>query len=304
MNTRRPELEDCGVTTKQYNRYLDLKWDHSRHETRCDITIVAILTILFVSGAVLGGIYVGWGLGIFFGAISLLGVVNTMQWAVFQFRNWPLRKGNILSQIKLYEEELEIYQLIQEEDEKARQEADRARRRKLHDFWMSLSGTGFERELGTLYEQFGYQVESTPTSGDEGVDLVLIKDGKKTVVQCKAHKAPVGPAIARELYGSLMHFEADSAILACTGGFTSGVRDFVREKPIELISASELVMMAGCSGDRVVCDERDNIQNTTPCPDSTPSCPGRNCGRRVRLRSGRYGKFWGCTLGVHNIPKM
>ena len=286
MNTRRPELEDCGVTTKQYNRYLDLKWDHSSHETRCDITIVAIFTILFVSGAILGGIYVGWGLGIFFGAISLLGVVNTMQSAVFQFRNWPLRKGNILSQIKLYEEELEIYQLIQEEDERALQEADRARRRKLRDFWMSLSGIEFERELASLYRHQGYIVQFTPTSGDQGVDLIMSKNDKTTVVQCKSHKYPVGPAVARELFGSMIHFEADNAILACTGGFTHGVWEFVEGKQIELISASELATMADGREDRGIREEQGNMQEVPRCP---------RCRREMSLLSGRHDQFWSCT---------
>ena len=120
-----------------------------------------------------------------------------------------------------------------------------ARYRKLREHWMSLSGTEFERELETLYRSLGYRVESTPSSGDQGVDLVLRKDGKTTVVQCKSHQSPVGPAIARELFGSLVHFGADNAILACTGGFTRGVKEFVRGKPIALISASDLATLGG-----------------------------------------------------------
>ena len=244
MSTQYPALEDYGVTTKQYERYIALKGDPSHHESRGDITIVAIFTIPLIVGAVLAGIFAGWGASIFLGIGGLLGVVILSQTAIFQFRKWLLGGGKAISQIKLYEEEVELCRMLLEEDARVQEEAERMRQKKLRDFWMSLSGTGFERELGILYEQFGYQVESTPTSGDEGVDLVLIKDGKKTIVQCKAHKAPVGPAIVRELYGSMVASGADNAILACTGGFTRGVWEFADGKPIELISASDLMEIA------------------------------------------------------------
>ena len=155
----------------------------------------------------------------------------------------------VASQIKLYEDALAAYQEAEREAERQQREAERARwrlrrhseeaertrRRKLHDYWMSLDGDEFEQELGTLYRYLGYRVESTPSSGDQGVDLILRKNGKTTVVQCKSHQAPVGPAVARELLGSLVASGADNAILACTGGFTRGVKEFVRGKRIALV---------------------------------------------------------------------
>ena len=132
------------------------------------------------------------------------------------------------------------------EAERARREAERARRRKLHQHWSTLSGIEFEREMGTLCSHFGYIVESTPRSGDQGIDLILRKNGETTLVQCKSRKSPVGPAVARELLGSLVAFPggADKAILACTGGFTKGVYEFVRDQPIQLIDASDLVTLS------------------------------------------------------------
>ncbi|MCE2405817.1 MAG: restriction endonuclease, partial [Dehalococcoidia bacterium] len=129
----------------------------------------------------------------------------------------------VASQIKLYKEAQAAYintkwetaraqreaARARREAERAKREAESARRRKFQEHWMSPSGAAFERELATLYRRLGYRVESTPSSGDQGVDLVLRKDGKTTVVQCKGHQDPVGPAIARELLGSIVHFAAD-----------------------------------------------------------------------------------------------
>ncbi len=170
----------------------------------------------------------------------------------------------------------------QRDARRARQAVLKAQQRKRQQYWESLNGIAFERELGKLYRAQGYSVKSTPTSGDQGVDLILTKNGKTTVVQCKAHKNPIGPSVARELFGSMHHFKADSAILACTGGFTDGVIKFARGKPIRLISAWDIVRMVEESG--------DGMQDIT---ESLPICPKRGCGEKMVLREG-YSIFWGC----------
>ena len=126
-------------------------------------------------------------------------------------------------------------------------------------------------------------MKSTPVVGDQGVDLILTKNGKTTVVQCKAHKSPVGASVVRDLFGSMHHFKAESAILACTGGFTGGVKKFARGKPIQLISAWDIARMAEESG--------DEMQDMTEDP---PVCPKRGCGRTMVLKNGRRGRFWSC----------
>jgi hypothetical protein len=42
----------------------------------------------------------------------------------------------------------------------------------------------------------------------------------------------------------MMHFGAESAVLACPAGFTKSVMQFVTNKPIKLVSSSELIKMA------------------------------------------------------------
>ncbi len=209
-------------------------------------------------------------------------------------------EGPVVPKIKQYEEAIRTFYAMKDRAgeaeranwraERAQREAEEARGRKLIGYWMTLSGTEFERELGILYGYLGFGVELTPSSGDQGVDLILRKDGKTTIVQCKSHKNPVGPAVARELYGSLAASGADDAILACTGGFTQGVREFVRDKAIGLIAAPELAEMAGkveYQSERIeVKPEDQRIPR--------PTCPEPGCGKTMILRTGQYGRFWGC----------
>ena len=170
-------------------------------------------------------------------------------------------------------DDLREAQRARREAERARQQAERARQRKLTGYWMSLSGIQFEHELGSLYRQLGYQVQLTPASGDQGIDLILRKDGDTTIVQCKSYNRPVGPAAARELYGALIDCGAKNAVLACTAGFTQGVFDFVRGKPITLISAQDLASMGA-----EVPETRPEQTKLTALLVDKPLCP------RGRLR--------------------
>ena len=70
-------------------------------------------------------------------------------------------------------------------------------------------------------------------------------------MQCKRHTGAVGVAIVRELYGVLQSSKANSAILASTGGFTKGVLDFVKDKPIQLLGLREIVDLQKSVGHKV-----------------------------------------------------
>ena len=122
-------------------------------------------------------------------------------------------------------------------------EYDRWVRKRQEQYWRSLKGRTFEYELASLFKSMGYSVETTPTTGDAGVDLILRKGGTMTIVQCKAHARKVGIGTARELSACLRDFNADQAIIACLEGATRPVTDYIRDKPIEVIDVHGIVEM-------------------------------------------------------------
>ena len=111
------------------------------------------------------------------------------------------------------------------------------------EFWLSLSGKQFEAELAGVFRKAGFRAELTAASGDQGVDIWLYTARGREIVQCKAHSGPIGPAVVRELYGTLQHFGAPAAILASTSRFTKGVVAFARDKPIRLMGLSEIIAL-------------------------------------------------------------
>jgi restriction system protein len=331
MSTKEPELQDFGITPEEYAL---LSGKGGRDGPSCLVSLSALAFVLAVFMSVVFVITRDLGVTLAAGAIAVtlgflptgfvtFGVAILIESVLVRFKKSRLLESPVASRIKLYEEAEAAHRQAQweamwaqREAERqqraaamARREAERARQRRLQEYWMRLGGVEFERELATLYRHQGYRVESTPTSGDQGIDLILSKGGKTTVVQCKSHKSPVGPAVARELFGSMVAFPgADKAILACTGGFTQGVYEFVRDKPIDLISASHLAQMA----ESVKYETSDRTNEPTPQFQSQrqrqrasgrrsgagrttqPVCPMPGCRRKMISRTGRYGRFWGC----------
>ena len=99
------------------------------------------------------------------------------------------------------------------------------------DWWFELSGRKFEEEFSKVLKELGYSVQTTPTSGDGGIDIIATKSGKTTIIQCKAWKNPVGPAPMRELQG--VREANQDAWMVGLGGFTKGAKEFASDKKIK-----------------------------------------------------------------------
>jgi restriction system protein len=154
----------------------------------------------------------------------------------------------------------------------------------------------FEDLLGEAYRRQGYKVGETLGGGaDGGVDLILGRGGKVTLVQCKRwNGAPVGVRQVRELYGVLHDRGASAAKLVATTTFTPDAIAFAENKPIELVGADSLLHLirgVQTSGKIVV------PPPLPECDHLTPDCP--RCGSAMVVREAKQGvyagqNFWGC----------
>jgi restriction system protein len=132
---------------------------------------------------------------------------------------------------------------------------DSAMERRRREFWETLDGWSFEHELAEVLRKVDYKAEVTRGSGDDGVDIWAEKDGETIAIQCKRYSGAVGPAVVRELYGVLLHFEADRGIVATTGYFTGGAFDFAEDKQIELWTLNDILRLQDSSEGSCSTDE-------------------------------------------------
>lgn len=200
-------------------------------------------------------------------------------------------------------------------------------RRTLDDI-KNLSWKEFEEFVGSLFGKLGYSVEVTGGLDDGGVDLILKKDGRVSLVQCKNYRvSKVSLSHVRDFYGAMnanLNYEAGYFIT--TGMFTLDAKHFAEDKPIELIDGAKLMDYVRMTSQTKVPSSSSARSNFDPVYSDTasvrrtsqkveqkepvttvnslkaPVCPrcGANMVQRTAMKGERVGqKFWGCL----NFPK-
>ncbi|OAX87966.1 restriction endonuclease [Xanthomonas nasturtii] len=165
----------------------------------------------------------------------------------------------------------------------------------------------FERLVGEAFRRQGYSVEETGLGGaDGGIDLILRKDGRRTLVQCKQWKRQqVGVSVVREMFGLLAHHQAHAVKIACIGTYTKDAQRFAEGKPIELIGGEQLLgiiravqLHAASQPIPQVARVESHFASTESTASATiaaPSCP--RCGSGLVQRKNRRTSknFLGCS---------
>ena len=113
------------------------------------------------------------------------------------------------------------------------------------DSLRSLSWREFEMLVGESFRRRGYSVEETGLGGkDGGIDLIVRKQGRTELVQCKQWKnRQVIVATVREMWGLKAHHQADGVHIVCIGEFTPDAAAFASGKPIHLVTGQALLEM-------------------------------------------------------------
>ncbi len=171
------------------------------------------------------------------------------------------------------------------------------------DSLRAMSWREFEMLVGEAFRRQGYAIQETGLGGaDGGIDLILRRDGKTTLVQCKQWKTQrVDVKVVREMFGLLTHHGAAAVKIVAVGDYTADAQRFAQGKSIELIHGEALLAMvrevqtptpskaATATTKPVVTAIPD------PAPSSNPVCP--RCGADMVQRSNRQTKdqFWGCA---------
>lgn len=167
----------------------------------------------------------------------------------------------------------------------------------------------FERLVGEAFRRQGYAVEETGLGGaDGGIDLILRKDGRRTLVQCKQWKRQqVGVSVVREMAGLLAHHQAHAVKIVCIGSYTKEAERFTQGKPIQLIGGGQLLEMIqavqrkGTSQPALRPRIEPVIVPAAASTASEPTCP--RCGSALVQRTNRLTgqAFLGCSHSLGNL---
>ncbi|MFC5661548.1 restriction endonuclease [Kitasatospora misakiensis] len=118
----------------------------------------------------------------------------------------------------------------------------------------------FEELIAELFRLRGFRVMTTARSGDAGVDVVADDldpvTGGRIVIQAKRYRSTVSPTAVRDLHSTVQHHGANKGILVTTAGFGPGSYDYIKGKPLTLVSGPELVELLAEQGLRGRLGER------------------------------------------------
>jgi restriction system protein len=159
----------------------------------------------------------------------------------------------------------------------------------------------FEMLVGEAFRLRGFSVRETGGGGaDGGVDLVISKDNRSYLVQCKQWKSQqVGVKIVRELAGLVAAKGVEGGVVVTSGSYTKEAVSFSRESGIKLIDGKQLhgfikgiAAGAGKTGEQEVATGAPaKVQETVCCP----KC-GSEMIKRVASRGVNQGRqFLGCA---------
>ncbi len=127
----------------------------------------------------------------------------------------------------------------------------RAYRRHHNAAWRCrrLTGEAFEAYFAKVLCDNGFRdVELTRASGDQGVDILAWRNGKRYAIQCKNYAGAVGNAAVQEAFAGARYYDCDIPVVVCPGQFTRAARDLAASTGVRLWDERQLTHMMRISG--------------------------------------------------------
>lgn len=97
-----------------------------------------------------------------------------------------------------------------------------------------MTGQEFEQFVAFLFSKIGYEAEVTKTSGDQGIDVIAVKNGMKIGVQAKCYSGTVGNGAIQEAVAGKKYYQADKCMVVTNSLFTESAQ--------QLASANSVVL--------------------------------------------------------------
>ena len=112
---------------------------------------------------------------------------------------------------------------------------------------MELKPGEFESLITNLFSRMGLETRMTQASRDGGIDCVAFDNraifGGKVVIQAKRYKNTVPVSAVRDLFGTVHNEGASKGILVTTSGYGKASFEFAKDKPLELLSGTNLLYL-------------------------------------------------------------
>ncbi|MFY9628112.1 MAG: restriction endonuclease [Methylocystis sp.] len=103
-----------------------------------------------------------------------------------------------------------------------------------------MSPQEFEHYCAAVLREMKWKARVTQLSGDQGVDIVADKRGKRIVIQCKKYSKPVGNRAVQEIVAGIAHEGAQRGVVVTTSEYTPAAITLAASNEVLLLHHSEL----------------------------------------------------------------
>lgn len=101
-------------------------------------------------------------------------------------------------------------------------------------------GHAFEQWVAGRLEMHGWRADVTAGSGDQGIDIIARRDGRKVGIQCKRYDGPVGNKAVQEAFSGRAFHRVDIAVVITTGHYTQSARALSRRTGVHLLHVKDI----------------------------------------------------------------
>jgi len=103
-----------------------------------------------------------------------------------------------------------------------------------------LDGHEFEHWVADALTRYGWKAEVTRGSGDQGLDVIAEKKGKRVGLQCKLYGGPVGNKAVQEAHAGKVYYGVDAVGVLTNASFTPSATALAAVTGVKLFSQHDI----------------------------------------------------------------
>lgn len=98
----------------------------------------------------------------------------------------------------------------------------------------------FEKAVAKNFRDYDWKTKDTKRTGDQGADVIAIKDEITCIVQCKLYSKPIGNKAVQEVYSAKQFYNGNIALVVSNESYTKSARQLAGSNNVVLLHYREL----------------------------------------------------------------
>lgn len=109
-----------------------------------------------------------------------------------------------------------------------------------------MNGQEFERAIADIFKSMGYQISMTPTTGDQGIDIIAVRNGMRIGIQAKCYTGKVPNSAVQEVVAGKEYYGLHRCIVVTNSTFTNSAIELAEANHVTLWDRSVLEEKLSC----------------------------------------------------------